>query len=35
MEEWKREILYEERNCNARGCVKVLGLDVFSFILFV
>jgi hypothetical protein len=27
--------LYEERNCNARGCVKVVGLDVFSFILFV
>jgi len=35
MEEWRRENLYEERNCNARGCAKVVGLGVFSFILFV
>jgi hypothetical protein len=35
MEEWRKEKLYEKRNCNAKRCVKVVGLDVFSFILFV
>ncbi len=29
MKEWKREKLYEERKSNAKGCVKVVGLDVF------
>ncbi len=29
IKEWKREKLYEERKSNAKGCVKVVGLDVF------
>ncbi len=29
MKEWKREKVHEERKSNAKGCVKVVGLDVF------
>jgi hypothetical protein len=29
MKEWRKENLYEERKNNARGCVKVVGLDLF------
>jgi hypothetical protein len=34
MEEWKGEILYEERKSNASGYVKVVGLDAFYYLLF-
>jgi hypothetical protein len=27
--QWKREKLYEKKKSNAKGCVKVVGLDVF------
>jgi hypothetical protein len=34
MEEWKREILYEERKSNTSEFVKVVGLDAFYYLLF-
>lgn len=34
MEEWKREIIYEERKNNASGFVKVVELDAFYYLLF-
>jgi hypothetical protein len=35
LEEWRKKRLYEERKNNARECVKVMELGVFSYYYYL